>query len=154
MEKENNSQVERNPDGTVKGGALNPTGYNGFQRGMPWKMRVLLLEEKFPTLEDLFQFFDIDAADNFKPNKLLRAMPHRDATILMGMFEEFMKGDRLAAREAYWNRHDGKPTQRTELTGAEGGPISVTDESRAAVVGKLLPEVAVGSSEGETAKSD
>lgn len=148
----------QNADGTFKiGNQANPTGENGRRpTGMPWKMRANFIEEKYPTLEDLLQFFDVTFDDKtkaeiYKPNSKLKKMPHRDATIIVGLFEEFVGSDKIRAREAYWDRHDGKPTQRNELTGRDGGPIVIsTDEAADAVRSKLLPELTASDPAGKT----
>lgn len=146
--------IKRSPTGEVlPGSVLNPTGKNaGIKTGQPWKIRVQILEEKYPDIESLEKFFEPEKDVSgrilcYNQTKAFKQLPHRDSSIIQGLFDEFTgdHADRLKAREAYWDRHDGKPTQRSELSGPDGGPINIsTEEAANAVRGKLLPELAAG----------
>jgi hypothetical protein len=57
-----------------------------------------------------------------------------------------MQGNLPAIREVL-DRTEGKAVQQIELTGVDGGPIDVTDTTRAAILSKLIPESA---RQGET----
>ena len=121
------ADVERNPNGTLKpGSVLNPNGATGERSGfVPWKRRIEQLDAKYDTIEKLMALFVRTADGKMTPGPELLAMHPRDGALLMQSLGAIVGDDKLRERETYWDREEGKPIGRNELTGKDGGDIGI-----------------------------
>jgi len=111
--------VPRNPDGTLKPGAvLNPQGIGGCLSGRArWDKRVEHILDKYPTLEALEALV---RGPDWKQTHPL------DAGIVAQLIGQFSGDDKRLERESFWDRMEGKPKERKELSGPDGGDIGVS----------------------------
>jgi hypothetical protein len=147
MMDEENPLVERDEKGRLKeGSVLNREGYNGQRaRGFaPWGVRQAQIELKYDTVEKLLDLFLYDEKENVIAWKMseLRKLNPTDAGLILQRARGIFGDDVRLERESFWDRYEGKPLQRSELTGASGGPIAFSDESKHQLRSKLLPELA------------
>lgn len=139
------------------GNNANPKGENGRAPGFaPWGKRVAQLEEKYNTVESVLSLFTWDEESNklkWKKYELSKLNP-RDAGLILQIAKGIFGDDVRLERESFWDRYEGKPLQRSELTGASGGPITFADESKQHLRSKLLPELATTGEEETPSESD
>jgi hypothetical protein len=130
----------------IAGNNANPSGSNGLRKGFaPWHVRVRLLEEKYDTVAKLMSLFTFDpVTEELTPNDELEKMNPLDAGIIWQLALTIMGNDKRREREAFWDRYEGKPSQRNELAGGNGEALSQSD--RDALFSRLLAPV----SEGDT----
>ena len=119
------ADVERNSDGTVKvGSKLNPTGSNGHTP-ITDAIRVLMSRDEKDPLDDV---------------------PMNNAQRIALEWVKKAKAGELPAAISLSDRVEGKPVQRNELTGKDGGPIDITSEDRELIRRKLVSPPTEGSS--------
>lgn len=103
--KDGKKTVIRNPDGTIKSGVLNPKGKPIGTRSFTTKVREALskiAEGKDYTYEEAF----IKAI-------LKKSIIDQDVSMM----------------KTVWEQLDGRPLQKTEITGKDGGTIDLTSDS-------------------------
>lgn len=98
------------------GNSGNPGG-NPAQKGFArWDVRVEQLTAKYPTCEDLAQFFSIDPKTGAVfPTQSLRVMNAIDAGILRHLFELWGGHQWLKAQKEFWDRKDGRPVETVHV---------------------------------------
>ena len=110
--------VIRTADGRFAGGAPNPTGKNGMKGLARWEIRVEQLAAKYPTMQDLMQFFTLDKFGSLQPAPALLELNPIDA----GIIRQLVAGvvgkakDVREDRESFWDRFQGKATQTMIVT--------------------------------------
>ena len=107
--------VKRTPDGKFAGGNPNPTGANGMKGFARYEIRVEQLNAKYPTCQDLMQFFILGETGQLLPSAKLLEMNAIDAGIIRQLIGQVVGGQTLKERESMWNRMQGKPVE-TVLT--------------------------------------
>lgn len=148
------ADVPRNPNGTLQEGAvLNPKGSRGLAGFAPWEIRIGQLEKKYDTVQKLKALFEIDPVSG----KMVMAaefnqMNPRDAALVMQMINAFTGDDKRQERESFWDRFEGKPLQRSEISGPDRGAIEFSELSSAKQ--KLLRGVVPDASSTGTDKPD
>lgn len=151
--------VPRNPDGTLKPGAiLNPDGVTGARSSyVPWKTRIDQLDTKYDTVEKIMRLFVADPqTGKMSPGPDLLAMHPRDAALIMQSLGAIVGEDKLRERETYWDREEGKAIQRNEFAGPGGKELFRGDAAtaRQTLEGRAIPLLTGSSEEGEDKPSD
>lgn len=143
----------RKADGTFAEG--NKYGGN-TQRGLTTRAkRIEQLDQKYPTFEALEALF-IKTTYGYEPGAELKKLHPRDVALLSQSFYAIMGGDRRGERESFWDREEGKPLQRNEFTGKDGGAIEYADATaaRQALLGRTVPGSAAGDTPAEANPTD
>lgn len=122
----------------LPGCTANPKGENGYTKPfVPWKVRVEQLERKYDSVEKLMALFEVDpATQRMRPTREFQRMNPFDAGIVWQMIGQVSGDDKRMERESFWDRREGKPMQRNELTGKDGSALFNSD--RDYIESKLL----------------
>jgi hypothetical protein len=120
----------RNPDGTFAPG--NDGGSGALHKGRATRRaRIEHLDQKYDTLEKLMALFDRDPGGKLSPGKELLQMHPRDVALIMQSVGAIVGDDKRGERESFYDREEGKPIQRNEFSGPNGGAIEYADASQA-----------------------
>jgi len=123
----------------LPGGTANPEGHNGANHFTPWKNRVTQLSEKYDTVEKLMALFTVNEAGQLVPSSEFKKMNPIDAGLIWNMIGQVSGDDKRLEREAFWDRFEGKPVQKNEVTGKNGTPIFGDAKQR--LLSKFIPPV-------------
>ena len=120
----------RNKDGTfAEGNELGGPAVTGYT---PFNKRADQLDAKYDSVDKLAALFVKNPeTGRMEPGPELRAMHPRDAAIIMQTMGAVFGDDKRGERESYYDRREGKPIQRSEFSGPNGGAIEVADANQA-----------------------
>ena len=126
----------RRADGTFgPGNNANPDGNKKNKGYAPWETREDQLEEKYPTLRELMQFFTLNRFGGLVPSEALLDLSARDAEIVRSKVNRIIGSskDTNAALNDYLDRREGKPIATVRIfKGADPyadiDPANLTDE--------------------------
>ena len=129
----------RNPDGTfATGNKLSPGGKPKNYTRADLQERATFLLRKYTVKE---------IAALYNDKKALQDLTVEDASLLARMVGMIQR-DGGKEFDRFYNQLIGKPVQTTELTGAGGEQLFNSDNARAEIESKLLPELAARDSQG------
>lgn len=99
-------------------GSPHPGG--GARKGFAsWRTRVEALDVEFPEFKDLGRYFELDIQGNPQPTGAFARTNPYDAAIIWQKILAVFAHPKYAqvARETFWDRYEGKPTQTIQVSG-------------------------------------
>lgn len=122
-----------------------------------YKKRAEQLDDKYDTVEKLMALFVDDPKTGRKtPGPELLSMHPRDAALIIQNMGSIFGDDKRGERETYWDRMDGKPLQRNEFSGPQGGAIEYADanQARDTLLGRTVSSAATGNEAATPGEAD
>lgn len=124
MTEEHPTDHNRNADGTY---TQENTAGGHTQKGRATRScRIQQLDSRYDTLEKLMGLF-VKQGGEMIPGPELMQMHPRDVALVMQTMGAIMGDDKRGERESFWDREEGKPVQRNEFSGPNGGAIEYAE---------------------------
>ncbi len=119
--------------------------------------RADALDAKYDSVDKLMALFVTDATTGRRsPGPELLAMHPRDAAIIIQNMGSIFGDDKRGERESYYDRVEGKPMQRNEFSGPNGGAITHADanQARDILLGRGVRSTTAGTADGAPGEAD